>query len=307
MQLEIRVGRERRRRAPPRDSRCRPTRCRTVTPSGVGQRIGLVEREHARPNAGPHQGMAEPAAFLVGPVDQFQRRLGDDAKVVQRVHHLQPGQHAQRAVEFAARTAGCRGGCRTAPAGGSDRGRRGGRTCCRWRRPARSARRPRTRRGTGRGRACPRRSGSGGGRRPSAWRRSAGHRHQAVPQPLAVDALVGLGRSCKRPRREGAHLARRAVRCKTVPRIEPGTRVGMRAILVLAVGLLLAGCKLMDQTTFAPSPEAKTTDRRSRRRSTRAPRWSPSTTPHPARTIRACCAYAVHAKRRHARPASSTT
>jgi hypothetical protein len=30
----------------------------------------------------------------------------------------------------------------------------------------------------------------------------------------------------------------------------------MKAMMVLAVGLLLAGCKLIDQTTFAPSPEA---------------------------------------------------
>ena len=30
----------------------------------------------------------------------------------------------------------------------------------------------------------------------------------------------------------------------------------MRATWVLAAGLLLAGCKLIDQTTFAPSPEA---------------------------------------------------
>jgi hypothetical protein len=30
----------------------------------------------------------------------------------------------------------------------------------------------------------------------------------------------------------------------------------MRPVWVLAVGLLLAGCKLIDQTTFAPSPEA---------------------------------------------------
>jgi type IV pilus biogenesis protein CpaD/CtpE len=31
----------------------------------------------------------------------------------------------------------------------------------------------------------------------------------------------------------------------------------MKARWVLAAGLLLAGCKLVDQTTFAPSPEAK--------------------------------------------------
>ena len=30
----------------------------------------------------------------------------------------------------------------------------------------------------------------------------------------------------------------------------------MRAMWVLAAGLLLAGCELIDQTTFAPSPEA---------------------------------------------------
>lgn len=32
----------------------------------------------------------------------------------------------------------------------------------------------------------------------------------------------------------------------------------MRAMWVLAVGLLLTSCKLIDQTTFAPSPEAAT-------------------------------------------------
>ena len=68
----------------------------------VGQRIGLVERIHAGPHARAHQRVAEPAAFLVGPVHQFQRRLGDDAEVVQPAHHLQPGQHAERAVEFSA-------------------------------------------------------------------------------------------------------------------------------------------------------------------------------------------------------------
>jgi hypothetical protein len=30
----------------------------------------------------------------------------------------------------------------------------------------------------------------------------------------------------------------------------------MKAMLILVAGLLLAGCKLVDQTTFAPSPEA---------------------------------------------------
>ena len=33
----------------------------------------------------------------------------------------------------------------------------------------------------------------------------------------------------------------------------------MKALCILAAGLLLAGCKLIDQTTFAPSPEATAT------------------------------------------------
>ena len=33
--------------------------------------------------------------------------------------------------------------------------------------------------------------------------------------------------------------------------------VGMRTIRVLTLGFLLAGCALIDQTTFAPSPEAE--------------------------------------------------
>ena len=40
---------------------------------GVGQAVRLVEREHAGPDAGAHQRVAEPAAFLVGPVDQLER------------------------------------------------------------------------------------------------------------------------------------------------------------------------------------------------------------------------------------------
>jgi hypothetical protein len=41
----------------------------------------------------------------------------------------------------------------------------------------------------------------------------------------------------------------------------PGTGVdiGMRVMRVLLVGVALTGCKLVDQTTFAPSPEAKPT------------------------------------------------
>ncbi len=72
----------------------------TVTPSVSVSAYALSSPNTPAPHARAHQRMAEPAAFLVGPVDQLQRRLGDDAEVVQAVHHLQAGQHAERAVEF---------------------------------------------------------------------------------------------------------------------------------------------------------------------------------------------------------------
>ena len=80
--------------------------------------------------------MAEPAAFLVGPVHQLERRVGDDAEVVEAAHDLQPARSRRARRRICRRSAGCRDGCRTAPAGGSGRAPRGGRTCCRWRRPA---------------------------------------------------------------------------------------------------------------------------------------------------------------------------
>src|SRR5690349_9565316 len=45
------------------------------------------------------------------------------------------------------------------------------------------------------------------------------------------------------------HLARHPASCKRVAAMN-----GIRGLA--AVALLLAGCKLIDQTTFAPSPEA---------------------------------------------------
>ena len=46
---------------------------------------------------------------------------------------------------------------------------------------------------------------------------------------------------------------------------------GMRAMWLLAAGLALAGCKLVDQTTFAPSPEAKTAKPAGPKADTRTP------------------------------------
>ncbi len=201
--------------------------------------------------------MPKPAALLVGPVDQFQRRLRDNPQVVQRVHHLQPGEHAQRPVELPPR--------RLAVEVAAEQNRQ----------PVLIAASP-----AGEHVADlvdphgqPRRLALGaepvaatlvhvGQRQPphAALRRGADrrHPHKAVPQPLAIDALVGLDRHAKRPSAEAAHLARRTASCKRVARNQWSV-VSMRAVLFLLVGLAFTGCKLVDQTTFAPSPEAKTT------------------------------------------------
>ncbi len=270
----------------------------------VGQRIGLVEREHARPHARPHQRMAEAAALLVGPVHQFERRLGDDAEVVQRCASppARPARPARRRTSR--RWAGCRGGCRTAPAGGSDRGRRGGRTCCRSHRPARSARRPRIRRGTGRGRACPRRSGSAAARRPSASRRSRAMAirlsHSRLPSMRWLVWAVMPGVLAWR----APHLARRAACCKTVA----GTVDRGRHESDVDVGggpraRRLQADRPDDLRALAGGDPGE--DRRRRRR-TRAPHCSPSATPRRTRTTRTCCATRC-GRRRRARPGCNTT
>src|SRR5262249_525639 len=83
--------------------------------------------------------------------------------------------------------------------------------------------------------------------RPSTWRRSppcpsgcptaACHRYAGWSAEACRGSLDNCG-----------HLARDTACCKRV--------TGMRARWVLSVGLLLVGCKLIDQATFAPSPEA---------------------------------------------------
>ena len=162
--------------------------------------------------------MAEAAALLVGPVHQLERRLGDDAEVVQRVHHLEPGEHAQRAVELAA------GGLAVEMAAEQHRqalriaaGAAGEHVADRIHpdgQPRRLAL------GAEPVAAAPVHLGQ---RQPphAALRRGADlrHAHQAVPQPLAVDALVGLGGHAGCPCVGAAHLARRPACCK---REEPG-------------------------------------------------------------------------------------
>jgi hypothetical protein len=54
------------------------------------------------------------------------------------------------------------------------------------------------------------------------------------------------------------HLARRAASCKTGASYQLPV-VSMKPVWVLLAGVALAGCKLVDQTTFAPSPEEDAT------------------------------------------------
>src|SRR5690349_14274495 len=196
--------------------------------------------------------MAKAAALFVGPVHQFERRLGDDAEVVQRMHDLEPGQDAESAVELPAGRLAVemaaeqhRQAARIAPRAAGEHvadcidpyGQPGGLTL-RAEPVATVPVHVRQRQPTN-----------------AALRRCADlrHGHQAVPQPLAINALVGLGGHTGCPWMAPPHLARRAACCK---RVRDGTGVGMRATWILAAGLALAGCKLIDQTTFAPSPEA---------------------------------------------------
>ena len=137
----------------------------------LGQDLRLGEDAHR--GAAAHHRRREAGAFLIGPVDQQQRRLGLGAGLVQRAHHLEPGQHAEHAVEFAARGLGVQMAADGDRRRGTDRGPRGGTPCCRAGRRSASARRPRPSAGTGRGPRHRDRSASGGCSRPSACRRSS--------------------------------------------------------------------------------------------------------------------------------------
>ena len=70
---------------------------------GVARVEHLVLREGAHGGAASHHRRREAGALLVGPVDEEERRLGLGAGLVQRAHHLEPGENAEHAVELAAR------------------------------------------------------------------------------------------------------------------------------------------------------------------------------------------------------------
>ncbi|MNQ66851.1 hypothetical protein D3C85_813530 [compost metagenome] len=69
---------------------------------GVALGQGLFQAEFLGEHPGAHHAGGEARAFLVGPDHHLQRRLGLHAQVIQGAQHLQAGQHAEAAVEFAA-------------------------------------------------------------------------------------------------------------------------------------------------------------------------------------------------------------
>ena len=72
----------------------------------VGGGMGLGEGEHAGEDRGAHQAGGEAGAFLVGPVDDFQGASCGDAGFGDAAHGFERAEHAERAVEFAARRLG---------------------------------------------------------------------------------------------------------------------------------------------------------------------------------------------------------
>ena len=72
-----------------------------AVPCPLGEDLGF--REDAHGGAAAHHRRREAGAFLVGPVDQQQRRFGLGAGLVQGAHDLKAGEHAEHAVELATR------------------------------------------------------------------------------------------------------------------------------------------------------------------------------------------------------------
>ncbi len=70
----------------------------------VGARVGPVDGCLPRERERTHHRRIEPRAFLVRPVDHFDRPFGLDAEIVERAQHFEARQHAENAVETAARS-----------------------------------------------------------------------------------------------------------------------------------------------------------------------------------------------------------
>ncbi len=75
----------------------------SVTPLRLsGRPQTIVEVEHAGERARAEHRRRKPRAFLVGPGDDLDRRLGLVAEIVEAADDFEPGQHAIGAVELAA-------------------------------------------------------------------------------------------------------------------------------------------------------------------------------------------------------------
>ena len=69
---------------------------------GVALGQGLLEGELVGEHPRTHHARGEARAFLVGPHHHLQRRFGFHAEIIEGADHLQPGHHAEAAVELAA-------------------------------------------------------------------------------------------------------------------------------------------------------------------------------------------------------------
>ena len=99
------------------DMRLQPTgptarrRCQRASLAAVAQRLAhadalvvgdgerILQHHVGGVHTAAHHRRTETAAFLVGPVHQFERRARDDAGVVQYANHFQTGEHAEYTVE----------------------------------------------------------------------------------------------------------------------------------------------------------------------------------------------------------------
>ena len=160
---------------------------------GVAQPEAVLEPHMAREHRRAHRAGREPPAFLVGPGDQVERPLRRDPGVVQRFERLEPGEHAEDAIEPPARRlavhvrAGDDRGCvRIAPGpaheqigDGIDR------------REVAARRRPLQKQRAGAhviaGQRLPADAAAGN-------LADLGHRHVAPPQPLLIDRRGGAPR-----------------------------------------------------------------------------------------------------------------
>ena len=75
----------------------------SVRPALSSRAVRPLDRFFARKHHGGDHWRIEPRAFLVGPVDHLDRALRANAGCVQRAQHLEAGEHAQNAIEAAAR------------------------------------------------------------------------------------------------------------------------------------------------------------------------------------------------------------